>query len=168
MYKYLKYIQFLTLATNEHGIHSPFIFNFTTQCLYNKSLKINIQLPDHFVKPQSINRKKKVLLLKLVNYFCSESKNFILTNEKELPLKKEKADMIYIREPQYYVQSLVDQSIHNNSVVIIGHIHESRKNYEIWKQLITYSGITASVNIFSLGVLFFRKEQAKEHFNIRV
>jgi tRNA G46 methylase TrmB len=36
MYQIIAYIKFLFSATNQHGVHSPFIYNFVTKCLYNK------------------------------------------------------------------------------------------------------------------------------------
>ncbi len=37
MYQLIAYIKFLFKSTNQHGVHSPFIYNFVTKCLYDKT-----------------------------------------------------------------------------------------------------------------------------------
>ena len=34
----ISYLKFLIRSTNQHGVHSPFVYNFITRCLYNKQL----------------------------------------------------------------------------------------------------------------------------------
>ena len=36
MCQIIAYIKFLLKSTNEHGVHSPFVYNFITKCLYDK------------------------------------------------------------------------------------------------------------------------------------
>ena len=36
--QFKSYLKFLLKSTNEHGVHSPFVYNFVTRCLYNKQL----------------------------------------------------------------------------------------------------------------------------------
>ncbi len=33
------YSRFLRKATNQHGVHSPFVYTFVTKCLYRKTSK---------------------------------------------------------------------------------------------------------------------------------
>ena len=37
MHQVLEYIKFLTTATNQHGVHSPFVYDLVTKCLYDSS-----------------------------------------------------------------------------------------------------------------------------------
>ena len=37
MYQVISYIKFLLRSTNQHGVHSPFVYNFVTKCLYDKT-----------------------------------------------------------------------------------------------------------------------------------
>ena len=37
MHKFFSYIFFLFRSTNQHGVHSPFVYSFVTKCLYNKT-----------------------------------------------------------------------------------------------------------------------------------
>src|SRR5690606_41499151 len=35
MYQAVQYIKFLLKSTNQHGVHSPFVFNLVTKCFYD-------------------------------------------------------------------------------------------------------------------------------------
>lgn len=37
MFQVIAYIKFLFRSTNEHGVHSPFVFDLITKCFYNKT-----------------------------------------------------------------------------------------------------------------------------------
>jgi len=41
MFQIIAYLKFLLKSTNEHGVHSPFVFDLITKCFYNKQ-KIDI------------------------------------------------------------------------------------------------------------------------------
>ena len=59
------YLLFCLKATNQHGVHSPFIFSFVTRCLYNKHLVT----PADFPQTTSLTTKQYTLLLKSIRYF---------------------------------------------------------------------------------------------------
>ena len=37
MFKVLAYIKFLLKSTNQHGVHSPFVYNLVTKCFYDNT-----------------------------------------------------------------------------------------------------------------------------------
>ena len=37
MFQIIAYIKFLLRSTNEHGVHSPFVYDLITKCFYNKT-----------------------------------------------------------------------------------------------------------------------------------
>ncbi len=39
MYQIIAYIQFLFTSSNQHGVHSPFVYNLITQCFYDELSK---------------------------------------------------------------------------------------------------------------------------------
>jgi len=37
LYQITQYIKFLLKSTNQHGVHSPFVFDLITNCFYDKT-----------------------------------------------------------------------------------------------------------------------------------
>lgn len=57
---------------------------------------------------------------------------------------------------------------HNNSVFIFDDIYWSKGMTDAWKIIKEHPQVTVTVDTFNWGIVFFRKEQPKEHFKIRV
>ncbi|GEQ86822.1 O-methyltransferase [Patiriisocius marinistellae] len=58
--------------------------------------------------------------------------------------------------------------VHNDSVIIFDDIYWSKSMTQAWQQIITHPQITVSIDSFYWGLVFFRKEQNKEHFTLRL
>jgi len=71
------------------------------------------------------------------------------------------------KEPtlRYFEQCL--QLAHNDSVFIFDDIHWSDEMEEAWKIIKQHKQITLTIDLFFLGLVFFRKEQVKEHFVLK-
>lgn len=59
-------------------------------------------------------------------------------------------------------------TITNNSVWIFDDIHWSAEMEEAWKSIKKHPKVTVTIDTFQWGLVFFRKEQPKEHFIIRI
>lgn len=59
-------------------------------------------------------------------------------------------------------------TITNDSVWIFDDIHWSPEMEEAWKIIKNHPKVTVTIDTFQWGLVFFRKEQVKEHFVIRV
>ena len=57
--------------------------------------------------------------------------------------------------------------INNDSIAIVANIHESDAMEQAWEAIKKDPNVTVSVDVYHLGLLFFRKEQQKQHFIIR-
>lgn len=57
---------------------------------------------------------------------------------------------------------------HNDSVWIFDDIHWSTDMEEAWKTIKNHPKVRVTIDTFQWGLVFFREEQAKEHFVIRV
>ena len=167
MYKPLAYLKHLVTATNQHGVHSPFVYDYLIKCLYKKS-KIKTS-------------KTKSVLLKSIPYFLMESilvvsdnQETILKIRKESSLKSKQNppfDLIYADKPSVELLSLLkekENSVHNGSMVLIDRIHQTGDLQKTWKDLTRLKKVTVAIDMFYCGALFFRKEQAKEDFKIRI
>lgn len=58
--------------------------------------------------------------------------------------------------------------INNNSVIMFENIHRSNEMERVWEQVKSHSKVTVTIDTFQWGLVFFRKEQQKEHFTIRI
>lgn len=57
---------------------------------------------------------------------------------------------------------------HNDSIFIFDDIHWSLEMENAWKQIVKHPQVTVSLDLLRLGIIFFRKENKKEHFAVRV
>ncbi|MFY7936640.1 MAG: class I SAM-dependent methyltransferase [Flavobacterium sp.] len=261
------YIKFLWNSKNEHGVHSPFVFDLVTKCFYNKtkhpeyevlddyrfnlllerqiievfnfgggsrSLKSNKRKISDIAKNNEINRNKTKLLFRIVRYFqpseileigtslglathalslasefdtkiisveeCPEilkytNRNFLnyfsfdkldtinFVNpvfstflkkyQLETTTKNCEWKLIYFNKSQSkkstldYFELLLP-TVTNYSVWIINDIHKSIENEDTWEIIKKHPKVKVTIDTFHFGMVFFRAEQEKEHFVIRV
>ncbi|SDL42320.1 Methyltransferase domain-containing protein [Salinimicrobium catena] len=290
MYIFISYIKFLLRSTNQHGVHSPFVYSLVTKCLYDhekypsyqkikkhrKSLmkdKRSIRVNDfgagsrvfksderkisEIAKNVGITPKRARLLNRLVNYLnvknalelgtsvglgsaamaadnkvkvftiegCPETskiaaekfrefglnnielkvgkfmevledkgqwtedteKNskFQIPNSKSVSFNPKQPttdnsqpttthyDLIYIdgnhrKEATLSYFELLLSNVHNDSVMIFDDIHWSQEMEEAWETIKEHPAVKVTIDTFFWGFVFFRREQEKEHFVIRV
>jgi len=256
VYQISTYLKFLTKATNQHGVHSPFVFELILHCLYNKKQftsyskikeyrdallkeKSKISITDFGsgsriftsnersvssnAKHSGTTTKKAKILFRIVNYFksnsilelgtslgmathamslaksvtkittiegCPNISKFTKSKIETLNLNKIefitgefsevipqvrsfKYDAIFFdgnhqKEAtlQYFDQLL--PTIKNNSVWIFDDIYWSKDMTKAWEIIKSHPVVSVTVDTFHFGLVFFRKEQAKENFKIRL
>ena len=66
----------------------------------------------------------------------------------------------------YFKQSL--SSIHNDSIFLFDDIYWNYEMKQAWEEIKKHPSVTITVDTYQWGVVFFRKEQQKEHFTIRI
>ncbi len=59
------------------------------------------------------------------------------------------------------------QKAHNNSVFVFDDIYWSFEMKEAWDEIKTDSRVKVTIDLFYMGIVFFRKEQVKQHFVVR-
>lgn len=85
----------------------------------------------------------------------------------------EKYDLIFIdgdhngERTLGYFNSLL-KNVHNDSVIIFDDIYWSKGMTDAWKKIIANEKVTVSIDTFQWGMVFFRKQQPKQHFVIRI
>ena len=77
-FHFFQYVKFLLNSTNQHGVHSPFVYRLVTACFYTKVDKKHIEqyreihkstLQVRKVNLSKLSCKKPELLLKVIGYF---------------------------------------------------------------------------------------------------
>lgn len=256
MYQILSYIKFLLKSTNQHGVHSPFVYDLITKCFYDKTnynhykqikqyrksllhSKEKLRITDlgegsktldpkeryikSMAKTSGSSLKFSKLLFRLTRYFnfnqslelgtslgiathaiaLARTENVITTIEgcpntssyteaqfrknnitnttfikgdftTKLPtLKPASFDFIFFdghhnkAATLQYFKTLLSKTT-NDSVFVFDDIYWSKEMTEAWEEIISNDKVTVSIDIFHLGFVFFRKEQPKQHFKIRV
>ena len=161
-YRVISYLRFLLRATNQHGVHSPFVYKYITQCLYKKTtvkepkciIVLFKSIPYFNVHNTSVSDKNTRLVQKIAEQFPN------------LMFEQAPFDLIYLEKPS---QSFLDnKNIHNDTIVILNNIHQTKTNTAIWKNIILSTQLSVTIDLYNCGIVFFRKEQAKEHFKIRI
>jgi predicted O-methyltransferase YrrM len=122
--------------------------------------------------PESKNLKSDQI--KLINssfgeYFVKRSRDKDARQTKS----SQKFDLIFLdghhdgtATLDYFEQ--IKNLAHQDSLVIIDDIHWSKSMTAAWNEIIKDPQVTVSIDTYFWGFIFFRKEQAKEHFVVRV
>ncbi len=64
-----------------------------------------------------------------------------------------------------YFKTIIPHT-HNNSVIIIGDIHWSLGMEKAWESIKEIPDVRVTIDLFDMGLVFFRKEMTPEHFII--
>lgn len=163
MLKLINYIKHFLTATNQHGVHSPFVYDYLTKCIY---------------KRQSRKTSKSVnVLFKSIPYFKVKSiqvlpKDSTIKNQLQqfsgLQLNQNPPfDFIYLQNPSE-IEKINPNQLHNDSVILVNDIHKNKINHRSWEALKNRNEYTVSIDFFYCGILCVRREQVKEHFRIRI
>jgi predicted O-methyltransferase YrrM len=254
----ISYLKFLYNSKNQHGVHSPFVFNLLTKCFYDKKkypeytilknfrkslladknlievtdfgagskvFKSNKRQIAKIAKTAGISPKRAELLFRITNYFqpstileigtslglattalslgnktskitslegCPNTlhqcqlqlhkfnfNNIECINTefssylKNFQLPASNFQLIYFdgnhsKQATLHYFELLLPTITNETLWIFDDIHWSIEMEEAWEKIQQHPKVTVTIDTFQWGIVFFRKEQPKEHFVIRV
>jgi len=169
-YMTLAYLQFWFSAYNEHGTHSPFVFNLLTRGLYPTDVRW---------KGQS---RKEQFFDRLLSYFKPQQ---LATLDGSIP--KEVKTSIFVESYQvnsekYYDAILfqgtdakawpmleaVGQRMHNDSLWIIDRRGKEASIEKYWQEVVASKEMIVTLDFYYFGVAFKRSEQRKQHFKLRL
>lgn len=164
MIQFIKtYLKFLWNSKNEHGVHSPFVFLLVTKCFYNKST-----FAPYFPNLETKTKKGK-FLNRLFHYFQFEKGIYISENKNN---ETSKIDFIYIDSTYLYDQNIELEEIislaNNETCIIFENPHNSKLTEKQWEAVVSNPNFNITIDTYSFGLAFVRKQQEKEHFIIRI
>ena len=111
------------------------------------------------------NLKQLELKAEIINGSFEETLDTVLT-------KFDRIDLAYLdgnhrKAPTLsYFDSILNKT-HHNSVIVVGDIHWSTEMEQAWDKIKSHPEVRVTIDIFSMGLVFFRKEMTPEHFTIK-
>ena len=105
-------------------------------------------------------------------FFCNVKTNEISEIKTQNNIQTESFDFVFYdikNNDSLTLSEFINhlKYFHNNSIVAVNNIHQSKEMEEVWRKIITQKEVTISIDLFFIGLVFFRKEQVKENFIIR-
>jgi hypothetical protein len=142
------------------------VFNLVTKCFYDK-----IEMKPYFSEFQ-IKTNKGKLINRLFHYFQFQQGLYLSENKKPTVSNNSKIDFIFIDSTYLNANKIALTEIlsksNNDTCFIFESIYNSPENNLLWKTIIQNPLFTVTIDTFTYGFAFVRKEQEKEHFVIRV
>jgi hypothetical protein len=192
----LSYLRHRFKANNRHGVHSPFVYKLIDTVIYDYSdQKVyreieNIAPKQHPDKPviKAMPLKMYKLLYRLAVYFkpssvfFAEDKDDIMAAvfSKAVPraqiigIKDHnlslRADMILVDAMRYdpadYLQEMISYK-HDGTVLIFSNIHRTANTKQAWEQVKADERVRVTIDLFYIGLVFFKPGMSKEDFRVR-
>ncbi|MCX6167587.1 MAG: hypothetical protein NT021_06330 [Sphingobacteriales bacterium] len=143
----LDYVWHWLSANSRHGVHSPFVYQLVDEVIYGTQLVEQISLPESLQK----QTPKVQAMLGRVLQAHAPSGDFTTLYVVDTPTAH--ADMLAQAKP--------------DTLLIVPGIYQSAELKNQWKLIQAHSAVTVTIDLFYVGLVYFRKSQAKEDFKIR-
>jgi hypothetical protein len=167
LYRLFPFLKFWIASTNQHGVHSPFVYQYVTKCLY--------------AAPNFKTSRATNILLKTIVYFKIaqvqlvparvELEKEIRKNVKGVSINNPSSELIFIDQldkESLNVSILRNTNITNDTIIFINEIYKTDDANKLWRSIQELNQVRVTIDLFYCGLVFFRKEQVKEHFKIRI
>ncbi|MFC0515946.1 hypothetical protein ACFFGT_17110 [Mucilaginibacter angelicae] len=192
----LKYLLHRFKANNRHGVHSPFVYKLIDTVIYDyRDQKVyreieNISQKQHPDKRMIKTMPLKVykLLFRFVVYFkpgtvlFADNKDYIVSsifgnavpNTEVVDMKDSaelrQADMILIDAARHSAAEYLERTIpniHDDTVLIFSGIHRTQNTKQAWEQVKADENVRVTIDLFYIGLVFFKPGMSKEDFRVK-
>lgn len=133
-------------ANSRHGVHSPFVYQLVDEVIYGTQ-KEEQEIPE--ILPTQPLKVQQMLCRVLQAHAPSGD----FTNVYVLDTPTAHADMLAQAKP--------------DTLLIVLGIYDSTEQKNQWKRIQAHSAVSVTIDLFYVGLVYFREGQAKEDFKIR-
>ncbi|MEI2274945.1 hypothetical protein OHD16_22640 [Sphingobacterium sp. ML3W] len=171
---HLKYWRHYFISHSRHGTHSPFVYKLVDEVIYQKDDPDTILNLPHDIRATGKAEEKKYLLVdRLLKVFAYDQ--FVFLTEKSLAsyetLFKHRVGSYSFRKIYYVDQMNLDlnllTSINDRDMLIVNEPYLSAEREDYWNKLKDDGRVVVTVDLYRIGLVFFRTGQRKENFLIR-
>ncbi len=144
--------------------------------LGSRTAAISISAPDSKITTLESCKETGYITKKMFEKYNFKNSRLVIGSfDTSLPkeLKNNNFDFIYFNGNHtkkatldYFKLSLA--SVNNDSMIVVNNIHSNKEMEQAWIEIKNHSKVTVSIDTYQWGIVFFRKEQQKEHFIIRI
>ena len=181
----MSYLTFLLKSSNAHGIHSPFVYELVTEGFYSgKKISGNGK--------NGLSGKVLTILFKTINH-CKSFKLVVYgENSDEVTetireVGERTKTKLWFFSPMAPVPGGLDlgficgsntqsimkafeqlhKDVTDQNLFVLTNIHKTPEIEKAWETIKKDPNVTVTIDTYHLGLIFFRKGQAKQHFIIR-
>ena len=178
------YLLYLLKAKTRHGTHSPFVYRLVDKVIYDfsatkvynelklsgstRSVKLN-----QLIYRLAADWKPEVIIelgqpLGITSQYLQQA----VPDAKVYSGLTDEPDLIFIntnsREEalSYFEQSL--PKVHSGTMLIIDGIYANEGMKHAWVKIKANPQVTITINLFKIGLVYFREGQVKEDFIISI
>lgn len=164
----LKYLKFLLKSTNQHGVHSPFVYAYVTRGLYCGK---KYRGPVH-----------RRILFRTIAYFGAGSIHIAEASDERLSVflktcfpgiainPAERPRITCYNKPLIpgeVSRFLSETDFKGDHILVLEKIHRNKTAEKTWEMVKENGKVVVTIDLFYAGIVFFREGQAREDFIIR-
>ncbi|WPU98156.1 hypothetical protein SNE26_19215 [Mucilaginibacter sp. cycad4] len=192
----LSYLLHRFKANNRHGVHSPFVYKLIDTVIYDyRDQKVYREIEKILHKQHPDKRVIKTMPLKVYKliyrfavYFKPATVFFADHDDYIIPLivgnavpKAEitdikdsagsrQADMILVDAARHDATECLEKvipNINDDTVLIFSGIHCTQNTKRAWERVKTDKRVRVTIDLFYIGLVFFKPGMSKEDFRVR-
>jgi len=169
------YIKHRLTAKSRHGTHSPFVYKLVDEVIYDFSAK---KVYEDLEKQRKkllnddkvgLNPRLAQLIYRLAHNHPPQPADIIVAQEIE---SNHRLDFVFIESERtkeatlnYFHTCL--PKVHEGTLLIFNDIYRNKGMKEAWEEIKAHSQVTVTIDLFWIGLVYFKKGQVKEHFKIK-